>query len=323
MTFRELLHSFQNRSVLVVGDVMLDEYIYGTATRISPEAPVMVIRHRETSAVPGGAANVALNVLALGGHAAIIGVTGADAAAQDFKNAISNSGLGGDFLVQDPSRPTTRKTRVVANSAHQVLRIDQEVTEAIDRDVEAALLERLDSAIAHQRPDAILASDYQKGCLTDFVISSAKARAHDLGIPFIANAKPSTAHRYAGAALVSLNKPESEALLGREIHREDAVRAAEEFKQVVGCHHALVTLSGDGMATEEFLVDPISVNVFDPAGAGDTAIATIALGLAAVGFQKICFDLAAQTAGAVVQRIGVAVPTSEDLERIASRGYPF
>lgn len=322
MTFRELLHSFQNRSVLVIGDVMLDEYIYGTATRISPEAPVMVIRHRESAAVPGGAANVALNVLALGGHAAILGVTGADAAATDFQNAITKSGLGGEFLVADSGRPTTRKTRVVANAAHQVLRIDHEVTADIDREVEAALLDRLDAAISARRPDAILASDYQKGCLTDFVIASVKARAQSLGIPFLANAKPSTADRYAGATLVSLNKPETEALIGRSIQREDATRAANEFKERVQCHHALVTLSGDGMATEDFLVDPISVNVFDPAGAGDTAIATIALGLASVGFQKACFDLAAQTAGAVVQRIGVAVPTSEDLERIASRGYP-
>jgi len=295
---------------------MLDEYVFGTATRISPEAPVMVIRHRETQSVPGGAANVALNIQAMGGTAFLIGLAGADDGSDQLKRGLVQNGLNPDHVLTDPSRPTTRKTRVVANAAHQVLRIDYEETRECTDDM-AEQICRHAAAVLQSGVDVILASDYQKGALTEAVLAEVIQLARTTGVPFVANAKPKTAHRYRQATLVSLNRPETEELVEAAVQKDHAMQWAGIVRDRIGSDHALVTLGGDGMATESFQIPAVPVQVYDPAGAGDTAIATIALGLGAVGFEASVFELASRTAAAVIQRIGVAVPSSDDLQVIA------
>jgi D-beta-D-heptose 7-phosphate kinase/D-beta-D-heptose 1-phosphate adenosyltransferase len=314
--FQNLLNSFQNATALVVGDVMLDEYIFGTATRISPEAPVMVIRHRETSCVPGGAANVALNIRALGGNPILVGVLGKDAGGDELTRGLSDAGLSADHLLTDPTRSTTVKTRVVANAAHQVLRIDREDTFSLSESLAMELVERARALISSGQIQVVLASDYQKGVLSQSIIQELIRTAIKHKVPFVANAKPETASHYAGATLVSLNRSESESLLGRSITKNDATVAAREVQQVIGCEHALVTIGADGMATAEFQIQPISIDVYDPAGAGDTAIATVALGLGTEGYSREVFELAVRTSGKVVQHIGVAVPSESDIASI-------
>lgn len=320
MRFRALIEQFHSRHILVVGDLMLDEYIVGKATRISPEAPVMVVRQNRTFSVPGGAANVAKNVEALGAKATVIGAVGEDQAGTELQEALGASGN----VIPDPSRPTTRKTRVLADTAHQVLRIDHESEEPIDRDIERNILATVQDRIGDVH--ALVLSDYRKGVLTRSLVGALIEAGKERQIPIIANAKPSSIAAYKGASLVSVNAKEAAEIVGvKDILRQsngqglvgDRPReVAQEIRDRFGMDHVLVTLGEYGMCTEEFYVAPQKVEVFDTAGAGDTTIATVALGLATMGFDQRVFELASQTAAAVVRHVGVAVPSPDDLERI-------
>ncbi|MEQ1936038.1 MAG: PfkB family carbohydrate kinase, partial [Fimbriimonadaceae bacterium] len=157
MSYGDLLRSFKGLKALVIGDLMLDEYIFGSAERISPEAPVIVLQKQSTKAVPGGAANVALNLLALGAETTIVGLIGDDEAGEMLKSALSDSGLTNELIVA-PDRVTTRKTRVVADGRHQILRIDHETRSAIATSTESKILEMASRLL--QTVDVILFSDY-------------------------------------------------------------------------------------------------------------------------------------------------------------------
>lgn len=319
MRFRPLLERFESLHALVVGDLMLDEYIVGKATRISPEAPVMVIRQQRTFSVPGGAANVAKNIVALGAKATVIGVVGEDSAGQELQEALGESAS----VVPDPSRPTTRKTRVLADTAHQVLRIDHESESAIDEDVEDSIFDTVKSRI--HEANVLILSDYTKGVLTVGLVKRLIELAVGQGVPVTANAKPVNLSAYQGATLVSLNAKEAaEAVGAKDIIRQAngqglSDRPSSVARQILdenGFQHILVTLGEYGMCTESFYIAPQKVEVFDTAGAGDTTIATVALGLAAIGFEPKVFELASHTAAAVVSHVGVATPSHDDLERI-------
>lgn len=323
MKFKSLLKSFADRHILVLGDLMLDEYIVGKATRISPEAPVMVVRQQRTFAVPGGAANVAKNIDALGGKATVIGVVGEDPAGIDLQEALGETG----FLVPDPNRPTTRKTRILADTAHQVLRIDHESEEPLEPDMEDLVLHAVSERISDTH--AVLLSDYTKGVLTPGIIKRVIKLAQEKGIPVIANAKPASVGFYTGASLVSLNAKEAAEAVGvkdilrhangsglTDMPKESAIKLHRDHR----IDHILITLGEYGMCTESFYVNPQKVEVFDTAGAGDTTIATVALGMASKGFDPLIFELAAHTSAAVVSHVGVAVPSKEDLAQIKSVG---
>jgi rfaE bifunctional protein kinase chain/domain len=319
LNFKPLLNKFKTLHALVLGDLMLDEYIVGKATRISPEAPVMVVRQHRTFSVPGGAANVAKNIEALGAKATVIGVVGEDPAGIDLQEAMGEHG----FVIPDPSRPTTRKTRVLADTAHQVLRVDHESEDLLDPDMEDAVIAAVKERIAEVQ--VVLLSDYTKGVLTPGVVAGVIQLAKKHGVPVVANAKPSSIGYYSGATLASLNAKEAAEAVGvKDILRNEngnglsdkprdaAIKLQRDYK----IDHILITLGDYGMCTESFYVNPQKVEVFDTAGAGDTTIATVALGMAAKGFEPIIFDLAARTSAAVVSHVGVAVPSAEDLQKI-------
>lgn len=319
MTFAELLSRFEGRRALVVGDLMLDEYIFGRATRISQEAPVMVVRQTSTRAVPGGAANVAANMMALGARVTMVGVVGDDAAGRTLGEALGGFGVENPCLVKDASRPTTRKTRVLANHAHQVLRIDHEESAPVPDEIEAEVVRGVLDRLAEV--DVVLISDYQKGAVTPSGIAQIIEAARERRVPVVANAKPRSLWQYRGAALVSLNRPEATEALGwaEAVSVADAPNAAALLREKAGVDGMLVTLGGDGMAAagkDSFYVPAVRVEVYDEAGAGDTVIATIALGIAADAFSRELLALATQTAAAVVQKVGVAVPSAEDLAKI-------
>ncbi len=325
MTLGRLLRAMRGRSVLVVGDLMLDEYIVGSATRISPEAPVMVVRQREVRRMPGGAANVARNVAALGGQASLVGVVGQDDAGRELRACLETSGLRSLQLCTDPNRPTTRKTRVLADHAHQVLRIDAEDDRPVDPQAEDALCGIV--AEAARTADAILVSDYLKGAVTRRVCSAALSAARERRIPVVANPKPRSLDQYVGYSLVSLNRAEAAEASGRTAPLTDAA-APEAARNLSGRIEGavVVTLGESGMVAswggETRSFPAPKVEVYDTAGAGDTVIATLALAVAAEGLRPEAFELAVQTSAAVVRRIGVAVPTEEDLRRIGGLGEP-
>ncbi len=296
---------------------MLDEYIFGRATRISQEAPVLVVRQTSTRSVAGGAANVAANLVALGARPRVIGVAGTDAAGDTLRDCLEAAGIDTANLLRDPTRPTTRKTRVLANHSHQVLRIDHEVESGICSELEASLLAA--AAKELDEVDVVVLSDYQKGAVTATVISEIIRLANAKGVPVVANAKPKSLPAYKGATLVSLNEPESAAALGRaSVGREEGIEAARMLREILGVKHMLVTLGANGMASESAAIPAVLVEVYDEAGAGDTVIATIALSIALDTFGRDALGLAAQTAACVVQKVGVAVPTAQDLARIAA-----
>jgi rfaE bifunctional protein kinase chain/domain len=319
MKFGQLLDRFSGASVLVVGDLMLDEYIYGRAARVSPEAPVLVIRHQETRLLPGGAANVARNVAALGAQARVAGIVGCDASGDQLSELLNSAEGFQASLIQDAERSTTRKTRILADHAHQVLRVDAESEEPLAASVEDRLIAQ--SASLLDGCQALILSDYLKGALTARVARELVAHAKRLGIPAVANPKPRSIANFAGASLVSLNRFEAQQALGmwQPFSFAEAAEAALRLKHAANAQAALITLGEGGMAaagSDTFRIEAPKVEVYDTAGAGDTVIATVALGLATAGFDRQVFELAAQTAACVVRHVGVSTPSAEDLQDI-------
>lgn len=300
---------FAGLRTVVVGDTMLDEYVYGRATRISQEAPVMVIRQSAVSAVAGGAANVARNLVAFGATSVVIGLRGTDEAGDRLEASLADTD---HLLIADSARPTTRKTRIVAQRGEQVLRIDHESTDPLSNDLSdrlvAATIDRLDGA------SLLLLSDYRKGTLTESSVRRLIAAAREKGVAVAANAKPETVAWYRGATIVSLNEPETEGALGRPIG--DPVADAAHLRERTGTDRFLVTMGERGMATEGFTVAAVPVELADAAGAGDTTIAAVGLGIAAGLLGDGPFRFAARAAAAVVGHHGVVVPTPAEMTRI-------
>lgn len=314
-----LLDTFAGRQVLVVGDLMLDDYIFGTASRISPEAPVIVIRQNRTTRVPGGAANVAKNVVALGGGATVIGVVGRDEAGQLLKDALEKLERVTAHTIVDDSRVTTKKTRIVADHSHQVLRIDNESTD----EVEGHIADELTSCISRclRDSDVLILSDYRKGVLSSRIIREAITTAVTLGVPIVANPKPKSANQFGQASVVSLNVSEAMEFLGVAIEAgTSAESAANSLRESIGCESAVITLGEKGMAaatpSSKLSVSAPRVEVYDTAGAGDTVIATLGLCRAKGEINKNCLRLAAEASARVVRHVGVAVLNDQDLAEI-------
>jgi len=289
---------------------MVDRYIFGDVNRISPEAPVMVLHETRVEHRPGGAANVAFNLKALGADVSVVGVAGDDEAGHRLAEAYDGYDIPGSVIITDPSRPTTTKTRFLADRAHQVLRWDSEVNTPIggetSRRVAAAVAEHAQSA------DLVLYSDYQKGVLTEETVAASEGAKRR-----IANAKPGTMGLYHGFDLVTLNRPESVALVGHSFTKEESPTIANTIAERFGLRDAVVTLSGDGMANRSGWVPARPVDVFDAAGAGDTTVAALALYLTAFGqLDQRGLELASYASAAVVRKSGVATPDASDLAEI-------
>ena len=305
--------------ILVVGDVMLDQYWHGGTSRISPEAPVPVVRFSRDEFRLGGAANVANNVAALGGVARVIGLIGTDPAAEQLKTDAKAAGLDVSGLIPDKSRPTTRKVRVVTTRNQQVARVDYET----DRDASAAVADALAERIrdAANASDAFVLSDYRKGVVTPAVIDAAVAAAHMAHIPLLVDPKVPQAERYNGASLITPNHHEAELMTHVRIRDlEDARRAAAVVHERTGAS-VLITWGEHGMFVSdrsdsvpaETLLPAAAREVADVTGAGDTVIAVLALGLASAGTLENAARLANIAAGLVVARFGPAAVTAGEL----------
>ncbi len=316
MSYGYLLDSMAGKSLLVMGDVMLDEYVFGQATRISPEAPVMVVRHARTARLPGGAANVAKNALAFGAKVHLVGLVGDDEGADLLENALDEAAIP-HTLMRDAGRTTTRKTRVVADARHQVLRIDQEDDRPLGEEREQELMDLLCAKVPEF--DGMLLSDYRKGCLTERIGRAAYHAAKQNWKPLIVNPKPSSLAWYRGATVISLNRVEASEALGRTVDTSNAEEAAAELRDITRAEALVVTLGDAGMVVagpEVLRIPSRRVEVADPAGAGDTVAATIALGVIAAGFDRKVFELASEAAACVVRHVGVATVSEDDLQAL-------
>ncbi|MBI2302686.1 MAG: bifunctional hydroxymethylpyrimidine kinase/phosphomethylpyrimidine kinase [Armatimonadetes bacterium] len=313
---RELLAAIARVRTLVVGDAMVDEYVWGRAERVSPEAPVLVVRCERETQVPGGAANVVHCIQALKASVGLCAVVGQDAAAELLRARLRELRVDPVVLLADPHRPTTVKTRVVAGR-QQVLRIDREERAPLS----AALANQFDQAVEAALPgrQGLLLSDYDKGVLTPLSIPGLlrAARRHELRVAV--NAKPRHAAAYRGVGLLTVNRLEAEAIAGHPADdSERAAKAATEIQTRLDCEAVLVTLGAQGAVLREkggtvTHVPAVAVEVFDPAGAGDTTIAAAHLALCAGSTPHEAAELAMLAAAVVVRKVGVATATPEEV----------
>lgn len=304
------------RTVLIVGDIMLDHFVIGRVDRISPEAPVPVVHFDHEEYRLGGAANVAHNVAALGGRVELVGVVGDDADAGRMRGDLQRLGVGAAGIVTDPRRRTTRKLRVVTTRNQQVARIDYEDDGEIDGAIEAAVIEcivRLSTGV-----DAILISDYLKGVVSRNAAAAAIAAAADRDVPVLVDPKVPHIDYYRGATLITPNHHEAEAVTHLRIRTcEEALAAARRFRERAGCQSVLVTRGEHGMTLHgpdgDAELQAEAREVSDVTGAGDTVIATMTLALAAGATLVDAARLANRAAGVVVGKFGPATVTVDEL----------
>ena len=319
---RQIAAGFASVRVLIVGDAMVDKFIVGRVTRISPEAPVPVVAFDHDLHRLGGAANVAHNVVALGGQATLVAATGQDDAAATLAHGCREAGIG-PSLVSDAARPTTTKVRIVTERNQQVARIDYEA----DVEIAGAVEQRVVAEIQKHAPRAsiIVISDYLKGCVTRGVMTAAVAAAGERGIPVLVDPKIPHIDYYAGATLVTPNHHEAEAAAHMRVRSTEEAREAARLVRARAQSAAVLMTRGDqGMwllcDEAEGHLPATAREVADVTGAGDTVIATLALALAAGGSMTEAARLANGAAGVAVSKFGPATVSTDELLRALTIG---
>ena len=311
-----LLKAMRGRRILILGDVMLDEFIWGRVARISPEAPVPVVEVTGQSFHLGGAGNVAANVRSLGGEPVLAAVVGADEAGGRIEEALAVTGIASCLERAGSGRPTTVKTRVVAHN-QQVVRTDREDTSDVDRETEAAIVKTLRRELP--TCEALVISDYQKGTVTASLLRKILPLARRRGVPVFVDPKPRHFLRYRGVALVTPNQAETELATGVSLGDDDALASAgRRILSQLKCGAALVTRGEHGMSLFERGRSPVHVSasareVFDVTGAGDSVIATMALAVVAGATLPEAAVLANCAAGVVVGKVGTAQATPDEV----------
>ncbi len=316
-TAQNLLREFRAKKIIVIGDIMIDEYIWGDVQRISPEAPVPVVEMNDVSVRLGGAANVAHNIAMLGAQPVLIGVVGKDDGAEMLARCTTDGGISTEYLVSDPQRLTTRKTRVIAHQ-QQVVRIDRENTNPISDEVAEQIIKNIDDQLSTAA--AILIQDYNKGLLTNALISRIIEQAHRYNCLVTVDPKFENFFAYKGATLFKPNMREAETMLGMRIRTvQDIQTMGKILLDRLNCRMVLLTQGAAGMALFEGKssvthIPTMAQEVYDVSGAGDTVIATTTLALAAGATPVESAILATHAAGIVIGKLGTAPITLTELQ---------
>lgn len=317
----QILTEAHDVRVLVVGDVMLDTYLWGQASRISPEAPVPVVRVVDETRALGGAANVATNVVALGAGCAVVGTVGRDSAGRDLVAELEHAGIDATGLIA-VARPTTVKTRVMVRH-QQVARYDRES----DADLSAEEAEQVMQAIRQRLDavDAVVLEDYNKGVLVPVVIRATIDAARVAGKPVIVDPKFRRFFEYAGATVFKPNLVELGAAM-REPPQAESSGWLHHTRNELGCEHLLVTLGEEGMALATgdggFLrVPAVAKSVYDVSGAGDTVTACLAVALSSRATVEEAAVLANHAAGIEVSKAGVATVSPDELRDVVREHF--
>jgi D-beta-D-heptose 7-phosphate kinase/D-beta-D-heptose 1-phosphate adenosyltransferase len=317
---QEILSRAREVRVLVVGDLMLDRYISGAVDRISPEAPVPVVRVEEEASAVGGAANVAANVAALGATCQVVGCAGRDGAGELLRAALEALGVDTSGIVYTEERPTTVKTRILARH-QQVVRFDHEV----EADCSPGLAEAVSRRVAELATDAgvVVLEDYNKGVLVPEVIRASMRTASGVGIPTVVDPKRRNFFEFVGASMFKPNAKELADALGEFLHPDDA-EWMERTRVRLACQNLLLTLGEHGMALQtaegEYVrVPTVARAVYDVSGAGDTVTAVSAVALAAGASPTEAALLANRAAALEVGKVGVATVSPEELLDHAQR----
>jgi len=312
------IFGFDRCRILVIGDLMIDEYLWGKVDRISPEAPVQVVSVARDTTTLGGAANVVKNLLSLGCRVAVAGVTGAGRNGEMLLNMLAEGDVDTTGIIQDPMRPTTKKTRIIAGHQH-VLRIDRETRREIADDHANSLFQLVNEGIDNY--DLLLLSDYGKGLFPDILLRRVIDLAKERQKTIIVDPKGLSFKKYAGATAITPNKREAAVAAGIEIADDKSLFAAgEKLLQEIQVDRVLMTCGKEGMVLFEegekpFRISAEARQVFDVSGAGDTVLAVLGLGLASGRSFRQAAALANIAAGIVVGKVGTATVSREELVR--------
>jgi rfaE bifunctional protein kinase chain/domain len=331
-----LIGRLRGRRIGVVGDLMLDRYVWGAATRLSPEAAVPVVDFASETVCPGGAGNVAANLAALGAKVMLFGATGADETARDLRASLTRLGIAGGGLIEEPRRVTTEKTRIIARN-QQVVRVDRERVAPLAPAMEASLIRRIKASLP--KLDVLVISDYDKGVVTDALAERVLEACHARGVPTLVKPKTSRLFAYRGSTAIVCNKKEAGFFVTRQLSDEKSVEeAGRALLAHFGCAAVVITLGEAGISLFEegspkkFHVPATSFEVsyervgltavdgarsgrqvFDVTGAGDTVLSVLALALGAGAELPEAMVLANIAAGVVVRKLGTACVTPPEL----------
>lgn len=311
MNLTDIFDSFSQKKIFVVGDVMMDSYMWGRTERISPEAPVPVVSITKKENRLGGAANVGLNIRAMGAEAVLCAIIGEDNQGAAFRQLLQKRNMTDKGLIKSTERPTTVKTRVIASSQH-LLRVDEEETKALTADAAQHFSARICSLITEEKPDAIVFEDYDKGNITPGIINSIVSKAAELDIPVLVDPKKRNFFEYKN---VTLFKPNFKELVeGMKIvvekHDADAVaEAASRLRNLLEAQYVMVTLSDAGVmlvnSESTFTMPAQKREIADVSGAGDTVISVLACCMAAGLDARQSTIIANIAGGQVCEKVGV------------------
>jgi D-beta-D-heptose 7-phosphate kinase/D-beta-D-heptose 1-phosphate adenosyltransferase len=310
------VRDFKNVSVMVIGDLILDEFIWGDVSRISPEAPVPVVWVKKESFMPGGASNVANNLSSLGAKVYSVGVIGDDDRGAILKSELDQKGVDTSGILVDGSRPTTLKTRVVAGH-QQVVRIDKEKTEPLAEAMIQRMIGRITEMV--KKVDAVIIEDYGKGVITPRLLQRIVPLAKRGNKIISVDPKEEHFRYYRGITVITPNNHEASKAVGFQIKDEATLKkAGSALLSKIGCKIALVTLGENGMAVFRKgkpmeHIPTVAQEVFDVSGAGDTVIATYTLALAAGADPVRAAYIANCAGGIVVGKVGIAVVSPDEL----------
>jgi D-glycero-beta-D-manno-heptose-7-phosphate kinase len=313
----QIVRAMHDRKIVILGDVMLDEFVWGEVTRISPEAPVPVVDVRRESLHLGGAANVLANVAALGAGGCVIGVIGDDAPGERIRTTLqeTSSSQSSDCLVVDQSRPSTTKTRIIAHN-QLVVRADREKRTPVNGEVEKRIVVSLKQAL--QNAHAFVVSDYDKGVVTPSILAEVLPFAYERA-PVLIDPKIRNFSHYHPASLITPNHHEALSLTQTEEDSDEGLhRAARLIQSRLNCDAVLITRGDRGIMLVEGDNEPVYVattarEVYDVTGAGDTVIATLAAALSTGATMLEAATLANHAAGIVVGKVGTATTTADEL----------
>ena len=315
----EIIRRFADQKIVIIGDAIADRFIHGSISRVSREAPVFILRHQHTETSPGGAANCAMNLVALGAKVSLISVTGSDEAGNELRAKLETAGVNIDGVIASDKVQTTTKVRILAGHSHsskqQVIRIDYEGASLNDDGVRTALLNKLQQAIS--KVNAVVISDYNYGVVDGQAVEMIRRSAR---VPVLVDSRFHL-FDYPGFTAATPNQEEVENLVGTPItSTEQLEHAATELKQRLGHHALLVTRGGEGMTLVEHHAAPVHIPAVgaqqpvDVTGAGDTVIATFTLALASDASFADAARLANYAGGLVVMKRGTATVSAAELE---------
>jgi len=312
--YKKIISRFKDKNILVIGDIILDHYIWGKVDRISPEAPVPVVEVTRESFLLGGAANVAYNIVSLGGKASVIGINGQDIAGEALMNILMQRGVNCDGIFTE-NRPTTVKTRVIAHN-QQVVRFDREDKKYVDGKILKGILKYINSVIL--KYDAVIVSDYKKGMISPELVKDIVKKTKPKGTFIAVDPKVGHFNFYKGVSLITPNV--MEASIGSNVEIKDdktLLKAGKSLMKKLSCKAVLITRGEQGMSLFQkekvSHIPTVARKVYDVTGAGDTVISAFTLAYASGANMEESTVIANHAAGIVVGEVGTAVTTADQV----------